>query len=75
MFIVVVAKLRISKSLHLHSSQNELPQHGIMTASVSKSRQRLQISSSGMFGSGAAGALVGVSAPPALSEAKYASLK
>lgn len=59
---------------YLHSSQNEFPQQGIITASVSKSRQRLQINSSGIVGSGAAGALAGVSAPPALSDAKYASL-
>lgn len=34
--------------LCLHSSQNELPQHGIMTASVNKSLQMLQIKSSGI---------------------------
>lgn len=33
---------------HLHSSQNELPQHGIITASVNKSLQMLQIKSSGI---------------------------
>lgn len=55
---------------YLHSSQNEFPQHGIITASVRRSLHKLQINSSGMLGSGAAGALVGVSAPPALSEAK-----
>lgn len=55
---------------YLHSSQKEFPQQGIITASVSRSRHRLQISSSGMLGSGAAGAFVGVSAPPAFSDAK-----
>lgn len=34
--------------LCLHSSQNELPQQGIMTASVNKSLQMLQIKSSGI---------------------------
>lgn len=60
---------------YLHSSQKEFPQHGIMTASVSRSRHRLQISSSGTAVSGAAGALLGVSPPPAFSDAKYASLE
>lgn len=51
----IVAKLRIDwcelcvefEGKDLHSSQNELPQHGIMTASLNRSLQMLQIKSSG----------------------------
>lgn len=34
--------------MHLHSSQNDDPQHAIITASVNKSLQMLQIKSSGI---------------------------
>lgn len=35
-------------SFYLHSSQNDVPQHGIITASVKSSLQMLQIKSSGI---------------------------
>lgn len=39
----------------LHSSQNELPQHGIITASVKRSLQILHNKSSGISGFSTAG--------------------